>query len=311
MENPSAKPGLGIKFQFSFFILAALLAFGRISAPLLLAEWLVVVTLSVLAHELGHALAFRRYGHGSHITLHGMGGATQSTGGPRLSHLQDAFVSVSGPMAGFSVALVVFAVSQALPKFAGIAMPDRLFYDLLWVNVGWSIINLLPILPMDGGHIMQSVLRHRIGAKAEVPALVISLAVALACGAGAYAAGWTWSLIMVAWFAASNGQALIGIKRHQRLAGVRTVMREAVEAYYAKNLHRAGSLATDALGQTQDAEAKAQLRLFVLAVETAAGAGPRHGEDPKMTALRASPEWTAALQAARAAQAHDPTKIFK
>ncbi len=311
MANPSAKPGLGIKFQFSFFVLAAVLAFERINAPLLLAEWLVVVTFSVMAHELGHALAFRRYGHGSRITLHGMGGLTQSTGGPRLSHLQDAVVSVSGPLAGFGVALVVFGVSRALPRFAGISMPDRLFFDLLWVNVGWSIINLLPIVPMDGGHILQSVMRHRLGAKAEVPALVVSLAVALACGAGAYAAGWTWSLVMVAWFAASNGQALIEIKRHQKLAGVREVMREAVEAYYAKDLQRAGSLAIASLAQTKDPEATAQLRLFVLGVETAAATGAPANEDSRLSALRASPAWLASLQAARAAQAHDPTKIFK
>lgn len=311
MQPPTQKPALGVSVRFSFFVLAGLLAYGRMSEPWLLVEWLVVVAFSVMAHELGHALAFRWFGHGSHITLHGMGGMTQSTGGPALSHLQNAFVSVAGPLAGFGVALLVIGASFALPLAAGVKIPDRLLLDLLWVNVGWSIINLLPIVPMDGGHLMQSIMRHRLGDRAEVPALVISLAFALTGGAAAFYAGWTWSLIMVAWFAASNGQALYEIRRHKRLEGVRAVMRGAVEAYYAKDFYRAGTLAMSAMEQTKDDEATAQLRDFIAAIDAAVSGGTAPVGSGDLEALRRRPEWIASVAKVRAAEAHDPTQIFK
>lgn len=305
--------GVGISVRFSFFVLAAILAFERLSHPPLLIQWLVVVTLSVLAHEFGHAFAFRRFGHGSRITLHGMGGSTQSTGGPDLSALQSAFVSVAGPLAGFGVALLGWGAVKAAPFVIGAPLPDRLVFDLLWVNVGWSIINLLPIVPMDGGHILQHMLRHWFGEKGEIPALVVSLGFAVFCGAAAYYAGWTYSLIMVAWFAASNFQAIREVRRHRRLAGVREVMREAVEAYYASQLSRAGRLALSALEQTQDPEAQHQLRMFVLAVEQAARAGKGAADDQSLAPLRTSAPWQAVLHAAQAAQAAQkavPTQIF-
>lgn len=310
MEPPTKRPALSVSVRFSFFILAGLLAYGRMSEPLLLVEWLVVVAFSVMAHELGHALAYRWYGHGSHITLHGMGGLTQSTGGPALSHLQSAFVSVAGPLAGFGVALLAAGASYALPRFLDWKIPDRLLLDLLWVNVGWSVINLFPIVPMDGGHIMQSVLRHRLGDRAEVPALAISLTVALAAGAAAFYAGWTWSLIMVIWFGASNAQTLFELRRQKRLEGVRAIMRGAVEAYYARDFYRAGTLALSAMEQTKDEEAAAQLRDFVAAVEQAVVSGASTTGAGDLDALRRRPEWTAAVAMAQAAKAHDPTQIF-
>ena len=237
--------------------------------------------------------------------MHGMGGLTQSTGGPRLSHLRQALVSVAGPFAGFGVALIVLAVARF------VTVPERLLFDLLWVNVGWSAINLLPIVPMDGGHILQNLLRHKWGEKAEEPALAVSLAVALVCGIAAYISGWTWSLVMVAWFASSNVQALFEHRRHARLEGVRVLMRQAVEAYYAGNLGLAGERAMKALTDTTDTEAKSQIRPFVMALETAAESGNHGPDDPKLAALRASPEWLATLQLVRAAQTHDHTQIFK
>lgn len=310
MEASTKKPALGVSVRFSFFVLAGLLAYGRMGEPVLLVEWLVVVAFSVMAHELGHAMAFRLFGHGSHITLHGMGGLTQSTGGPPLTHLQNAFVSVAGPLAGFGVALLVALASYALPRLFGWQIPDRLLLDLLWVNIGWSIINLFPIVPMDGGHLMQNLMRHRLGARAEVPALVISLAFALAAGGAALYAGWTWSLIMVIWFAASNATTLFEMRRQRKLDGVRAIMQGAVEAYYARDFYRAGTLALSAMTRTNDNEATAQLRDFIAAVDQAITAGEDSASKGDLAALRRRPEWIESLALVQAAKVHDPTKIF-
>jgi hypothetical protein len=72
--------------------------------------WIVVVFISILIHELGHALAFRRYGQDSHIVLHMGGGLTipetVSWGGGYAnvvpSPTQQIIITLTGPFTGFS-----------------------------------------------------------------------------------------------------------------------------------------------------------------------------------------------------------------
>jgi stage IV sporulation protein FB len=197
--------GIPIRISPSFFLLAAVLAYGRSANPPLLVTWLVVVLVSVLVHELGHALAFRRFGHSSEIELHSMGGHTQSTGGGPLTNGRLAVVSLAGPLAGFVLAALVFGATRfmdvaSLPEIAAVAIAD-----LLWVNIGWGIFNLLPILPMDGGHVMRLGFRQALGERGELPALICSTILALLGAAFAYYMNWVWLLIMTSYFAVMTG----------------------------------------------------------------------------------------------------------
>jgi membrane-associated protease RseP (regulator of RpoE activity) len=45
-------------------------------------------------------------------------------------------------------------VAVILPASPGIV--ETLFQFLLFVNVGWGVVNLLPVLPLDGGHVARS-----------------------------------------------------------------------------------------------------------------------------------------------------------
>ena len=65
--------------------------------------WVVAVFLSVLVHEMGHALAIRALGVQPWITLYGMGGLTSHRGG-RLPPKTQILVSLAGPAAGFALA---------------------------------------------------------------------------------------------------------------------------------------------------------------------------------------------------------------
>ena len=144
--------------------------------------WIAVVLVSILVHEFGHAMAFRLFGIHSHIVLYQFGGfaapySASSFGRQiRLSPKQHIVVSAAGPAAslalGFGVAAFFYLrgyfvpnplpfiqqldflqTGHRLPAFKVLALLDA----ILFVNIGWAIMNLLPVYPLDGGQISREV----------------------------------------------------------------------------------------------------------------------------------------------------------
>lgn len=115
--------------------------------------WVAIVFVSVLGHELGHAAAMRFFGFAPRIELHGMGGWTLWPDGARPSDKQRLWVTLCGPgielVAGLAVWLALRPVE--LPPLAAWARDQ-----FVWVNVAWAMVNLLPILPWDGGMLLES-----------------------------------------------------------------------------------------------------------------------------------------------------------
>ena len=115
--------------------------------------WAPVLFISILLHELGHAFATDRFGYGkSRIVFQGMGGVAISQGGYRQPKKAIA-VSLAGPAVSGLLALAsgaaLFALTGSLTESAGI-LPQ--FLRLMFVaNLFWTVFNLLPIYPMDGG----------------------------------------------------------------------------------------------------------------------------------------------------------------
>jgi Zn-dependent protease len=163
--------GVPVTIRVFFWIGAVLLG---MSDPLTLWIWVPVVLVSVLVHEFGHALAILRHGVRPEIVLHGMGGTTHWDAPYEIARWERAVIALAGPFAGFVLAGLVFATKHyllpdPLPRLAAI-----LVFDLLAVNVGWGLVNLVPVLPFDGGHVLEQVLGPR---RARTTA-TISLAVA-------------------------------------------------------------------------------------------------------------------------------------
>lgn len=171
-----------------FFWLVTLIMFAsggmnEEDAPLLLAIWTGVVFFSILIHELGHAVVMRHYGDHPSVVLYSFGGLAIPSGAgggggfydsgwrprARLTPIRKIQISFAGPLAGFILA----AATVVLCKVAGVEiqiawlwqlplpyvfLPDKpgleaLLNDILWVNVSWGLVNLLPIYPLDGGQI--------------------------------------------------------------------------------------------------------------------------------------------------------------
>lgn len=178
--------GIPVRVHPLFWLIALLLG-ANSGHPLMILVWVAVVFISILIHELGHAFAFRRYGQPSHILLHMTGGLTVPESVPwaggytsvGLTPNQHIFVSLAGPFAGFALAGLVLAVGAALGgtiifttllgliPFPLVIMPqgfgifNDIFVTFLWVNIFWGIINLLPVYPLDGGHVTRYFLIQR------------------------------------------------------------------------------------------------------------------------------------------------------
>lgn len=111
----------------------------------------VCITVSLLAHEFGHALVARHFKLQPQILLHGFGGLT---GHERAQRDRDeALIIAAGPTAGLFLGAVVFAVSRYAP-ISSLNLRIALDY-FVWINLIWSIFNLLPMWPMDGGQLMR------------------------------------------------------------------------------------------------------------------------------------------------------------
>lgn len=142
-----------VRVHISFFFIALLLGLQSGNAIYLLL-WVAIVFFSVLLHELGHAFVSQYYGRSPRIELHSMGGLTISQRSSILSYPQEILISFSGALFGFIFAGVVYALLRMFGPVTNQYL-GFLVGQLLWVNIGWGIINLLPILPLDGGHIMR------------------------------------------------------------------------------------------------------------------------------------------------------------
>jgi Zn-dependent protease len=208
----------------SFFLMTFLLNVGLSSVSELIA-WAVVVLASVLAHELGHAAVARAFGLAPQIQLHGMGGTTSWAPARTLAVPQRIAISLAGPFAGFLVAAVVrYGIPQS--TWHG-ALGALVYGDLLFVNFGWGILNLLPMLPLDGGNVMAELMNVFTHGRGERPARIFSIAVAVLAALLSLRIGWWWPCLLAASFAATNWQRLSFLKDVETDAPLRKELEDA------------------------------------------------------------------------------------
>ncbi|MBX3415267.1 MAG: M50 family metallopeptidase [Pirellulales bacterium] len=159
---------LPVRVHPMFWLVAVLLGI-RAKDPKLVALWVGVVFVSILVHELGHALAARACGWYPRIVLHAMGGLAiyQPT---YRSRAKQMMVTAAGPLAGFILAALLVLVLLASDHVAdifgfeigngkNISNPYLRFAvrQALWLNIVWGLVNCLPILPLDGGQFVREI----------------------------------------------------------------------------------------------------------------------------------------------------------
>ena len=175
-----------------------------------LLAWVAAWFLNFVIHEMGHALAARRlFGARPQIVLFGFGGVTAwqpyYTRAP--GRWGNVLVSLAGPGAELAAVFVLIGVlaffhvplEWGLTSFGPIpipavmanlfaaasATPDSVYLpkvaleiflnSFLWMGFFWGILNLLPILPLDGGHISRGFFAQIFPRRGDRLALWISM----------------------------------------------------------------------------------------------------------------------------------------
>ena len=163
--------GIELRVHATFVLLLAWLALvyfratGTIGGVASGIAFTLALFVSVVLHELGHALVARRYGVPTRdITLLPIGGVARLEYIPEKPRAELS-IALAGPMVTAALALVVFAVLRLLsvplvfaPRARGV---DAVAVQLMWANVTLLVFNLLPAFPMDGGRVLRALLALR------------------------------------------------------------------------------------------------------------------------------------------------------
>jgi Zn-dependent protease len=195
-----------VTVSLAFFLVALLIkggGFGDLGWQA--AVWVLVVFISVLVHELGHAVVARAFGGKPEIRLEAFGGVTFPQFPKRPTPGRQFLLSVAGPVAGLLLGAAAWALGTLSPPDRG--SPSALLISyFVTTSVVWAIFNLLPILPLDGGQMMLAVLE---GVRKKPSVTLASWLSVVACAVVAVAV-WQllgfqiWILLWIGLFAWQN-----------------------------------------------------------------------------------------------------------
>jgi stage IV sporulation protein FB len=213
--------GFPVQVDAYFFLMTVVLGSRGSNNLLLLIGWTAVVFVSILLHELGHAFVGRKYGHNPWIELYAGGGLTHGITEARAYTLywrdlkvtsrspvvENVAISLAGPAAGFVLGGLIWFFWQELGSIHASWYLRVIIWDLIWVNIGWGLLNLIPMLPLDGGNIMRAIVLHVRAGDERLP-LQISVGVGVVVGVLALLSGSLWGALLCGWFTYQNYQRL-------------------------------------------------------------------------------------------------------
>ncbi len=198
-----ARPfGIPLRLHWSFWILiVGVLGYtwSLVGVPALLPTSILLVGLvaSVVLHELGHALAARRFDIDTHhITLYPFGGVAA------IDHIpedpdQEIVIAFAGPAVNFVLA--------AVGGWLWLGTSHPLLMALVLMNLSMGVFNLIPAYPMDGGRILRSLFARRMG---WLPASRLAVKIGR---------GFAWSFLAVGVVMQSPSLLIMGIFLHVTL----------------------------------------------------------------------------------------------
>lgn len=184
--------GSEIRIHITFLLLLAWIGIatalsGGAAAAMEAVVFVIAIFACVVLHELGHAIAARRYGITTpDITLLPIGGLA------RLSRLpekpgEEIVIALAGPAVNVVIALVVMLFLGTQIDPAALQDIDSVepgfWMRLAAVNVFLVVFNLIPAFPMDGGRVLRAVLAIRFG-RSRATEVAARVGQALAFGFG-------------------------------------------------------------------------------------------------------------------------------
>lgn len=178
-----------------------------------------IIFISILVHEFGHALTARAFKQTPSITLQLLGGLTERRG-PPLKKWQEFLIVLNGPLAGFLLSYIFFQLN--------LIHPSAFLLIGFQINLIWTIFNLLPVLPMDGGHLLRITLEKLFGFKGLKASMLISLLLATGLTLLSFIAGELFVGIILAIFAFESYRGYAHLKTMSS-SDIDTSIQEAYE----------------------------------------------------------------------------------
>lgn len=205
--------GIPVRVLPWFWLLAALLGGDLLRMDegwKYLIVWMVVVFFSILVHEMGHALTARLFGYYPRVFLYQFGGVAMYTPDGQYTAGRSILITFAGPAAGLALGLgtLVGSFVLAASQLAVQPLVDATLMFLVEVNIAWSILNLLPVYPLDGGQITRDVCTSMNPRQGMVWTLWISVLVALLIALAAFTLRMTFLGIMFGLMCYQNFQML-------------------------------------------------------------------------------------------------------
>lgn len=172
-----------IRIHPLFWVLALAVGYlnsGTIEEILIL---FTVVVFSVLVHELGHALVAYACSLRPVITLYWLGGMTSVGNSASMRPWQEFLMVLMGPLFGLFLACTGLWFWRA-------GFSEVLFASIFLINGLWTLLNLLPIHPMDGAKLVSIPLEKYFGVNGVKISYGLSLLTAIAATFIAFHAGY-------------------------------------------------------------------------------------------------------------------------
>ncbi len=161
--------GIPISLDYSWFLIFFLLTWslGASYFPMQYPGWAsweywaigalaaILLFISVLLHELGHAAAARHYRIPvREITLFIFGGVAQIQGEPKSAR-SEFWIAVAGPVVSLALGALfstLALVATAIPQLLAI------FRYVGYLNLMLFLFNLVPGFPLDGGRVLRAII---------------------------------------------------------------------------------------------------------------------------------------------------------
>jgi Zn-dependent protease len=189
-----------------FWITLAIIGAGSLSNADDLFRLLLFVLagfFSVLVHELGHGLTIKKLGAPTEIVLQAFGGfATYPKG--RFNRKENFLVTAAGPAIQLILGAIALVIYRSLSEDMVATMGGHFLLVLCGISFFWALFNLLPIVPMDGGQLLNAVL----GPKRQNITYIVGIITAIGIGILALNFKLLIATLFMGYFAYQNFQLL-------------------------------------------------------------------------------------------------------
>jgi stage IV sporulation protein FB len=196
--------GVPVRVLWTFFIVSVLMGSFFGTDLVIIGLFVVVFFVSILLHELGHAFAYAVFGVRSEIVLHGFGGLTF---GRSLNPGKNLLVSLAGPVAGLTIGIPLLLAEPSIARAVANPTVVTVIDMLILVNVLWALLNLLPILPLDGGNALNSFLGLILRRDTTQAVRIVSIVTAGVGAAFAVKYQYWFAALLAGWYIWQNAQA--------------------------------------------------------------------------------------------------------